>query len=292
MERNKWRVILPFLAPAFVFYTLFMVYPSLRAFFISLTDWRGVSAKMSFIGLGNFVELVHDAFFWNALKNTLFFTVTNGTFVPVIALFFAVVMSRRLVWGSRFFRITFFFPNLISVVAISALWSFVLNPDFGILNSFLRLLGMDNPPAWLGSTSTAPWCIVTVKVWAAVGFYMILYLSALEGIPTDLYDAGKIDGANEWQAFWHITFPLLSEIMKVTVVFLLLNGFGTFAVVKIMTDGGPDRSTETMATYLYDNAFKFSRFGYATAIAITLFVLTFMLALISLRLQRKETVQY
>ncbi|RKY60589.1 MAG: sugar ABC transporter permease [Candidatus Latescibacterota bacterium] len=292
MRRGQWKVLVLFILPAFVMYSVFMVYPYIQAFYISLTDWRGVSSQMSFIGLKNFWTMLHDPYFWNALKNTLFFTVTNGTIVPVIALFFAVVMSRRLVWGARFFRITYFFPNLISVVAIAVLCSFVLTPEFGILTNFLRILGMKNLPAWLGSVRTAPWCIVAVKVWAAVGFYMILYLSALEGIPTDLYDAAKIDGASEWRAFWHVTLPLLSEIMKVTVVFLLLNGFGTFAVVKIMTDGGPNRSTETMATYLYDNAFKFGKFGYATAIAIALFLITFVLALLSIRLQKRETVQY
>ncbi|HID11854.1 MAG TPA: sugar ABC transporter permease [Candidatus Latescibacteria bacterium] len=292
MRKGQRKVIALFIMPAFIMYGVFMVYPYIRAFYIGLTDWRGVSTQMSFIGLENFWTMLHDPYFWNALKNTSFFTVTNGTIVPVIALFFAVVMSRRLVWGARFFRIMYFFPNLISVVAIAVLWSFVLNPDFGILTNFLRILGMKSLPAWLGSVKTAPWCIVAVKVWAAVGFYMILYLSALEGIPTDLYDAAKIDGASEWKAFWHVTLPLLSEIMKVTVVFLLLNGFGTFAVVKIMTDGGPNRSTETMATYLYDNAFKFGKFGYATAIAIALFLITFVLALLSIRLQKRETVQY
>ena len=294
-QKKQWRIVLPFLAPAVLFYSLFIVYPYLDAFRISLMDWRGVSMNMTFIGLGNFRELLGDANFWNSLKNTLFFTATNGSIVPVVALFFAVVLSKRLVWGSQFFRVVFFFPNLISVVAISVLWSFVLNPDFGIWSNFLRLIGLESlgKVAWLGDPRTAPWCIVTVKAWAAVGFYMILYLSTLEGIPSDLYDAGRIDGTNEWQAFWHITLPLLREIMKVTVVFLLMNGFRTFAVVKIMTDGGPGRHTDTMATYMYETGFEFSKFGYATAIAIALFLLTFVLSVLSLWMQRKkETVQY
>jgi N-acetylglucosamine transport system permease protein len=290
--RRHRTAILVFLAPATVLYTLFLVYPYIRAFYISTMNWRGASAQMTFVGLANFRELFHDPYFWNALKNTLFFTVADGTLVPIIALFFAVVMSRRLTRGTRFFRVIFFFPNLISVVAISVLWSFVFNPDFGILSNFLRLFGVKTTLAWLGDPGLAPWCIVAVKVWAAVGFYMVLYLAAIEGIPTDLYDAGKIDGASEWQAFWHITLPLLGEMMKVTVVFLLLNGFGTFAVVQIMTDGGPNRRTDTLATYLYENAFEFSKFGYATAIAVTLFLITFVLSILSMRLQKREAVQY
>ena len=177
-------------------------------------------------------------------------------------------------------------------MAIAVLWWFALNPQFGILSNFLRLLGLDNLPSWLGDPLWAPWCIVVVKVWAAVGFYMVLYVSSIQGIPEDYYDACKVDGAGEWQSFRHVTLPLLSEMMKVSTIFLLLNGFGTFDLVRIMTDGGPDRSTETLATYIYENAFELGKFGYATTIAMTLFFITFSLALLSLWLQRRQEVEY
>jgi len=293
--QSRWKMIVVFLAPAIFFYGLFIVWPYLQAFYFSFVRWRGLSPVKLFIGLGNFKTLMSDTYFWNAFLNTLFFLVTSSLIVPAVAIFFAVVLSRKLVRGSAAYKILFFFPNLISVVAISVLWSFIFNPNFGILSGFLKLTGLEGLApklGWLGDPLTAPWCIVTVMVWAQVGFYMVLYLSTLEGIPTDLYDAGKIDGTSEWQSFWHITLPLMREILKVTVVFLILNGFRVFGQIKIMTDGGPNRHTDSIATYLYENAFEFGKFGYASAIAVALFLLTFITAMVSLRLQRRETVQY
>ncbi len=291
MQRN-WKAGLLFILPALLFYLLFMVVPYVLAFGVSFVKWRGVSLDMHFVGLANFATMFDDPNFWKALKNTVFFTVATGIIVPVMALYFAVAVTRKLVAGAQFFRITYFFPNLISQVAIAVLWWFALNPQFGILSNFLRLVGLDNLPSWLGDPFWAPWCIVVVKVWAAVGFYMVLYVSSIQGIPEDYYDACKVDGAGEWQSFYHVTLPLLSEMMKVSTIFLLLNGFGTFDLVRIMTDGGPDRSTETLATYIYENAFELGKFGYATTIAMTLFFITFSLALLSLWVQRRQEVEY
>ncbi|MFT5089895.1 MAG: N-acetylglucosamine transport system permease protein [Candidatus Latescibacterota bacterium] len=291
MQRN-WKAGLLFILPALLFYLLFMVVPYLLAFGVSFVKWRGVSLDMHFVGLANFATMFDDPNFWKALKNTVFFTVSTGIIVPVMALYFAVAVTRKLVVGAQFFRVTYFFPNLISQVAIAVLWWFALNPQFGILSNFLHLLGFENLPSWLGDPLWAPWCIVVVKVWAAVGFYMVLYVSSIQGIPEDYYDACKVDGAGEWQSFRHVTLPLLSEMMKVSTIFLLLNGFGTFDLVRIMTDGGPDRSTETLATYIYENAFELGKFGYATTIAMTLFFITFSLALLSLWLQRRQEVEY
>lgn len=291
MQKN-WKVGLLFILPALLFYTVFLIVPYVLAFGVSFVKWRGVSLDMHFFGLGNFRTMFGDPNFWKALGNTFFFTVFTGAIVPAMALYFAVSVTRKLVRAARFFRVTYFFPNLISQVAIAVLWWFALNPEFGIFSNFLRFFGLADLPSWLGDPTWAPWCIVVVKVWAAVGFYMVLYISAIEGIPEDYYDACKIDGAGEWQSFRHVTLPLLAEMMKVTVVFLLLNGFGTFDVVRIMTDGGPDRATETLATYIYENAFELGKFGYATTIAMTLFFITFSLALLSLWLQQRDAVEY
>lgn len=290
MTKN-WKAGLLFVLPALLLYLLFMIAPYFLAFGVSFAKWRGVSMQIEFNGLDNFRQMFGDPHFWKALGNTVFFTIFAGAIVPALALHFAVTISRGLVRGTRFFRVAFFFPNLISQVAIAVLWWFALNPQFGIFSNFLRLFGLADLPSWLGDPAWAPWCVVMVKVWAATGFYMILYLSAIEGIPSDYYDACRIDGAGEWQSFWHVTLPLLAEMMKVSVVFLLLNGFGTFDVVRIMTDGGPDRATETLATYIYENAFELGKFGYATTLAMTLFLITFSLALLSLRLQRREAVE-
>ena len=291
MQRN-WKAGLLFVLPALLFYLLFMVVPYVLAFGVSFVKWRGVSLDMHFVGLANFATMFDDPNFWKALKNTVFFTVSTGVIVPTMALYFAVAVTRKLVIGAQFFRVTYFFPNLISQVAIAVLWWFALNPQFGILSNLLRALGLDNLPSWLGDPFWAPWCIVVVKVWAAVGFYMVLYVSSIQGIPEDYYDACKVDGAGEWQSFWHVTLPLLSEMMKVSTIFLLLNGFGTFDLVRIMTDGGPDRSTETLATYIYENAFELGKFGYATTIAMKLFFITFSLAMLSLWLQRRQEIEY
>lgn len=291
MQRN-WKAGWLFVLPALLFYLVFMIVPYALAFGVSFVKWRGVTLEMQFFGLGNFRAMFVDPNFWKALVNTVFFTVCTGVIVPALALYFAVSVTRRLVRWARFYRITYFFPNLISQVAIAVLWWFALNPQFGIFSNFLRLFGLEDLPSWLGDPFWAPWCIVVVKVWAAVGFYMVLYVSSIEGIPEDYFDACRIDGAGEWQSFRHVTLPLISEMMKVSTIFLLLNGFGTFDLVRIMTDGGPDRSTETLATYIYENAFELGKFGYATTIAMTLFFITFSLALLSLWVQRRQAVEY
>ncbi|MEX1019340.1 MAG: sugar ABC transporter permease [Litorilinea sp.] len=291
MYRNKYRLIIPFLLPSVALYVTFVLYPYFQAMYISLTRWRGLSPNAEFIGLENFQRMVTDDRFWNALQNNLRFLATLPLITIAISLFFAFLMTQG-VRGAKFYRITFFFPQVMSIVAIGVLWSFVYHPIMGILNSFLRLLGVETPPVWLGNPETALGALGAVVIWQGIGFIMILFIAGMESIPPTFYEAAEMDGANRWTIFWKITLPLLWDTVRTALIFLAIGAVDMFAIVQTMTQGGPSRSTEVLASYLYDTAFLASRFGYATAIAVFMFLMVLVLSIILMRLTRRESLEY
>jgi N-acetylglucosamine transport system permease protein len=291
MYRGKYRLIIPFLLPALLLYGLFVVYPYLRAMYVSLTNWSGISPTLRFIGLRNFQRLFQDQYFWNALRHNATYLVTLPFIIIALALFFAFVITQG-VRLSSFYRIAFFFPQVMSVVAVGVLWNFVYHPTIGVLNAALRLVGVSNPPSWLGHPGTALAAVGAVVVWQAIGFYMVFFIAGMEGIPVAFYEVARIEGASGWQTFWRVTFPLLWENTRVALVYLAIGVLDMFGITQTMTEGGPSRATDVLATYLYQNAFTHSQFGYATAIAVTLFVIVFLLSILVLRITTRETVEY
>lgn len=302
MYKNKYRVIIPFLAPAIILYLLFVIYPYGRSMYNSLTSWKGVSANQPFVGLYNYGRMLSDEFFWNALSHNF----TYLLFIPLItislSLFLAFMISQRIRFN-RFFRVTFFFPQVISVISIGVLWSYIYHPTIGIVTSlsqtlglepFFQLLGFDSIPVWMGDARTVRFSIGSVVVWQAVGFYMILFLAAMEAIPQTFYEAAILDGANRWHQFRYITLPLLWDTMQTALVFAGLGAFDMFAITKVMVVSGSStsRPADVLATYLYEQAFDASRFGYATAIAVSLFLIMLILSVITLRVTRRETVEF
>jgi N-acetylglucosamine transport system permease protein len=210
LYRNKYRLIIPFLIPSLLLYFTFVIYPYVSAMYISLTRWRGLSQPPQFIGLANFQKMLHDEHFWNALGNNAVYLVVLPTFTILLALFFAFLLTQG-VPLSKFYRISYFFPQLMSVVAIGVLWSFVYHPTIGILNSLLMAIGISNPPVWLGNPKTVLGAVSGVAIWQAVGFYMILFIAAMEAVPMSIYEAAMIDGANRWKLFTKITVLILDE---------------------------------------------------------------------------------
>jgi N-acetylglucosamine transport system permease protein len=291
MYRDKYRLIIPFLFPSVLLYVTFVLYPYFQSMYISLTRWRGLTPNAEFIGLENFERMFTDDRFWNALQNNLTFLGTIPLITIVISLFFAFLLTQG-VRGAKFYRLTYFFPQVMSIVAIGVLWSFVYHPIIGILNSLLRLLGVATPPVWLGNPDTALGAIGAVVIWQGIGFFMILFIAGMESIPPTYYEAAVIDGANRWHLFWKITLPLLWDTVRTALIFLAIGAVDMFAIVQTMTQGGPSRSTEVLATYLYDAAFLASRFGYATAIAVFMFIMVLTLSLVLMRLTRRESLEY
>ncbi len=291
MHRHKYWLILPFLAPALLLYGTFVLYPYSRAMYIAFTKWRGLRRAPEFVGFENFRRLFRDDHFWNALANNGIYMIVLPVFTLGLALFLAFMITRK-VRFSNFYRITFFFPQVMSVVAIGILWSFVYHPSIGILNYVLKAGGVSSPPIWLGDPTTALGAIAAVTIWQAAGFYMVLFMAGMQSIPESYYEAAALDGATRNDIFFRITLPLLWETLRSALVFIAIGASNMFGITFTMTQGGPDRSTDVLATLLYEEAFTHSRFGYSTAIAMMLFLIVLALSLVTMALTRRETIEF
>ncbi len=295
IRRNKLAAFFAFAIPSLLIYILFVTVPFLKTFYYSLTDWNGISDSFNFIGLANFQKLLQDKILWKSLVNNIEICLLGGFLTFLIAIFNAVIITQSKLRERKFYRIVYFIPNILSATIVSLLWMFIYNPNFGLLNGFLEGVGLENlTKVWLGNKATVIPCIIIAWVWMSVGFYMILYISAIEGIPTSLFEAAEIDGSNFWHKFRYITWPLLKETTKTALVFFFVNAFSSvFNMVKIMTDGDPARASEVLTNYMYKTAFRQSSFGYATAIGVFTFLVILLLSGVMLLLTRtKDTIEY
>ena len=281
-----------FLAPAILLYGVFFVLPMAQAFYYSLFRWRGLSQHKELIGIQNFAQLAGDPIFWMALKHNFTFLVAGILITIPVALFFGYVISRK-VRGASTYRAVFLFPNIISIVAVAVLWSFVYNMQFGLLNALLKQIGLEQlTTGWLGEPRTALPAVIATGIWYSLGFYIVLFIAGIQSIPPSFYEAASIDGANQLQSFRHITIPLLWEILKLALVYIVIQTMNVFGLVWVMTEGGPSNHTETMLTYLYRKAFAESLYGYGTALGVVVFILVLGIALTSIRAMKREVVEY
>ncbi len=293
VQRDKTKTIILFLTPAVILYGVFFLFPMAQAFYVALFQWRGVSMNKQFVGLANFQKLLfEDPIFWMALKHNLAFLVVSVIAVIPLALFFASALNSKL-RGSQTFRAIYLFPNMISIVAVAVLWMFVYHPSMGLLNGIVSGLGgqvSDN--GWLGDPKTALPCVIATSIWYSLGFYIVLFLAGMQSIPKTFYEAAEIDGAGGWAQFRFVTIPLVWEILKLGLVYLIIHTLNIFGLVWVMTAGGPSNHTDTLLTYLYRLAFTDSNFGYATAVGVVVFVLIFVISVSFIRLMRREVVEY
>lgn len=296
MTSRHWQrniFILSFILPTLILYSLFMVYPIIQALYYSLFDWSGSSENKDFIGLKNFVDLMHDPIMWQAIGNDYFLVAGKMIGIMILATFFAVSLTRFRLKFALFFRSIFFIPNIISVVVIGVLWAFIYNPQIGFLNSILSLItGTEVKTAWLGFPFHTIWMLLPPSIWAGIGFYMILLIAAIQGIPESYYEASSLEGAGQWHQFTHITLPLIWEQIKVSVLNIMMTTLnGSFVIVMIMTNGGPDNSTQVMGSYLYQMAFQQYHFGYGAAIGVIILIMSLITTIALQRIMRQETVE-
>lgn len=295
MKHGERRFIISFLALPLLLYGVFVVLPYSSAILIAFTRWRGVSANITFNGLNNFIKLGQDALFFNALKNNAEVLLTLPIITIALALLFAALFTRGL-RGQRFFRTTFFFPQVLSMAVVGVLFNFVYHPTLGIMSNTFRILGIKQFSTfpWLGDASTVLPAIIFVAVWQATGFYMVLFMAGMGSIPTDFYEAAKIDGAGEWALFWRITLPLLRESLRTAAVFLMILAMDMFVYVSFLTNetGGPSRAAQVLSSYLYQTAFRQGNFGYGTTLAVVLMALVLVLSVLGLRIGSQETIEF
>ncbi|BCJ47107.1 sugar ABC transporter permease [Actinoplanes ianthinogenes] len=299
--RGKRLFIAVFLLPPLLLYGIFVVSPYAQAFQISGTNWSGLSPTYEFVGLDNFTRLLGDGYFWTALRHNGLLLVLLPVATILLGLFFASMISvggraDRVgvhgVRGAGFYRVVYFFPQVLSVAIIGVLWKQMYAPTTGMINGFLRGIGLDGlAVAWLGDPRFAFWCVLAVLVWMNVGFYVVLFSAAMQSIPRDLYEAALLDGANRLTTLVRITVPLVWDTIQVAWVYLAIIAIDGFAIVQIITDGGPGSASDVVGLRLYKTAFADGRFGYASAIGVAMFFLTLTVAVMFLRVTRRERVE-
>lgn len=278
-----------FVLPAVLFLLVFSLAPFIFTIWVSLHRWNMLTpiSEMPFRGLENYQYLLQeDPLFRETFRNTVYFAVANVGISVVFALCIALILNGPIKFRA-FWRAAFFIPYVTVPVAIAIVWRSILNARYGMLNGLLDLVGIPQQP-FLDSVSQALPSVIGVAIWQGVGYYMIIFLAGLQAIPEDLYDAGKIDGAGSWRLFWSITLPLLRPTMLFVVVVNTLNSLQIFDLPFILTQGGPVNATNTLVFYMYDTAFKFLRVERATAMAVLLFAVIFVITLIQLRLLRER----
>lgn len=282
---KKWCNVMTFVVPALIPLTVFWIYPILRSMLLSLTDWDYMSPSYSFVGLSNYVALFKDTRFYSALWNTFVFGI--GTVIPtIIGGMILALLLQKAFRGDGIFKFILFSPWITPTVAISIVWTWIYEPDVGIANHVLKFFHL---PAlqWINSSSTAMLAVIIVTVWKSLGYAMIFYITALEKVPKELYEANALDGANSWQRFRDVTLPCISPTTFFLVIITMVNSLQAYDQIQILTQGGPSGSTRTLLYMYYQLGFEEFNMGQATAVAMILILITVMLSLIQFVVSKK-----
>ena len=277
-----------FALPALIVYFVFLVYPALNSLWFSLTDWDGLSATYNVVGVDNYVAMTNDPVVIQAMINNLIWTVVTITVPVIIGLLLAIALNGK-VRGKPALRLLFYTPAVLPLVAVASIWGWLYNPQYGAINAALRAIGLDAlAQPWLGQDSTALAAVIIPAIWLRVGFPMLLYLAALQGISADMYEAATVDGATKLQQFWHITMPSLRPAHYIVIALSLIDSFKVFDLIYAMTYGGPGTATQVMGTWMYFNVFQYYQAGYGTAIAVVITVVAIAVSIPYVRSQTKE----
>jgi multiple sugar transport system permease protein len=287
LRSGERRWLFLFLAPTLFGLIFGSLGPVLAAIGISFTKWDVLTPPV-FVGLDNFVQLVADPTFKKSILNTINYVLGTVPAATVISLFLALLLNQKL-RGITFYRTAYFLPVVSSTVAVALVWSWIYAKDFGLLNYILRSIGLQ-PLAWLTSTHYAMLALIIMGIWGLLGTGMIIFLAGLQGISQSYYESAEVDGASSWGKFLHITLPLITPSLFFFFIITMINSFQAFEQIYVMTRGGPSNATTTMVYYIYNNAFRNFRMGYASTQAIALFLIVMVLTLIYWRSQEKWVV--
>lgn len=287
---NKKNIAI-FIFPALLLYLFFSLFPILNNVYLSFFK-TNLMSPAKFVGFKNYINLFNDRTFSKAFNNNILMVIGSLLAHLPLALFFGSILFKN-IKGSTFFQTVFFLPCVIFGVAIGLTWTYIYNPEFGLINMFFKSVGMGSlTKTWLANKETAMYCIIVVVMWQFVGFHMIIQMAAMKNIPPSLYDAAEIDGASQIQQFWRITFPLIKPILKVDAVLIITGSLKYYDLVAVMTGGGPNHATELMSTYMFYQGFRTLKFGYSATIGVVLLLLCVMSIVLSNLVFKSEPIEY
>ncbi|SDT81048.1 carbohydrate ABC transporter membrane protein 1, CUT1 family [Actinoplanes derwentensis] len=282
------------LIPALALFALFMIWPTVNVFRMSLYTWSGFSPDMRFVGLDNFAKLLDDQQFLRAFQNTVALLVVVTVITMGMGLFLAAIMTRQNLRGRNLYRFVLYIPNVLSVVVIAAVFSALYDQENGLINGTLRALSLDGLQlVWLGDQKVVLWSVAIAMVWQSLGYYMVLYMASMSSVPEELYEASSLDGASASRQFFAITLPLIWQNLRTTLTFFVMSAVNlSFVLVRAMTGGGPDGSSEVLLSYMYKQAYTNSSYGYGMAIGVVIFMFSFLVSLLVSRATRREPLQF
>ncbi len=288
MKKVNWTAIC-FIAPNYLGFLLFIVLPVLFSLGISFTDFnifKGFDGT-SFVGIKNYKNMFGDVWFTAAVKNNVIYTLVTIPVLISLSMIVATILNNK-VYLKNLFRSLVFIPYISSIVAISVVWRLMYNPSSGVINQFLRVLGVENPPGWIGSVEWALPSVIIVGIWMGIGYNIVIYMAGLQTIDKGLYESAQIDGANSIQSFWYITRPMLQNTTFFLIVTNIISSFQVFGTINIMTGGGPGTSTTVIAHYMYLAGFRYHKMGYAASMAWFLLLAIFTVTLLQWRVQKRK----
>lgn len=283
LSTKKAKIIM--LLPTLMIYAVFIIIPVFIAFYYSFTDYSGLG-KASFVGIKNYVAMFHDKLFLIALKNTFLVLLFSVIFL-IVGSFMAALLMNKNFHGNAFFKMVIFAPYVIAPIIIGIIWGYILNPNYGLVNSVLHKIGLDMLAIeWIGGTKWSPLSLAIVFTWQVLGFHGTIFLSGIKAIPGDIYEACDIDGANLLQRLFYVTIPMLKETFIINIVLVVTGVFKIYELVYQMTGGGPTHQSELLTSYMYFTVFTSRRYGYGMAIAVAILLLSFWARFPILRSQR------
>ena len=291
MQRNK-KTILSFILPALVIYIGIVIIPIFNTVYYSFSRWNILDTQ-KFTGLNNYINLfAKDTIFIKSMKNTFLLMFWSLVIETPLAILLAIAISGK-IKGKRYFKTVFFLPNILSSVAIGLLWSFIYNPEFGIINRLLSAVGLNSlTRLWLASESTVMGSVIAVICWQFVGYHMNIYLAAIENIPAELKEAALIDGVTQGKMIRYIILPLIKPIIGIDTVLMATGSLRFFDLIYVMTNGGPNHASEVMASFMYYKSFRDYQYGYGSAVSVVLLVLCLLVTFILNRVFKSEEIQY
>jgi len=283
-KKKQNLTLLLYVAPALFTYIVFKLYPAISGIYYAMTDWNGLNKNYNFIGVRNFLEILKDKYYWDSMLFTGKYVMVMVVVANVIALGLAVAIESRRK-GKGFFRTLFYMPNMISMVIGGYMWMFIFTKVLYYMADNWGMKFLDK--SWIGDPKYSFWAIIIVASWGAVGYLMIIYMAALQGVPGHLKEAASIEGANSWQIFWKVVFPMIYHALSICIFWTLNSTFQVFDVIYTLTGGGPGRATKSVAINIYEEAFKGNiRYGYATAKSTVLFLIILCITLIQLKVMK------